>query len=49
MPKSPMDDAHKCLSNLIEALEEVMRQSSSSKMKEQGEEVEHIGAIKENS
>ncbi|KAK2411231.1 AAA-ATPase ASD, mitochondrial [Trifolium repens] len=48
MPKSPMDDAHKCLSNLIEALEEVMRQSS-SKMKEQGEEVEHIGAIKENS
>ncbi|KAL2344345.1 hypothetical protein Fmac_005630 [Flemingia macrophylla] len=22
MPKSPLDDAHKCLSNLIEALEE---------------------------
>ncbi|GAU32847.1 hypothetical protein TSUD_209150 [Trifolium subterraneum] len=45
MPKSPMDDADKCLSNLIEALEE-MKQCS--KIKEQGDEVEHIGAIKEN-
>jgi chaperone BCS1 len=45
MPKSPMDDADKCLSNLIEALEE-MKQSS--KIKEQDEEVEHIGVIKEN-
>lgn len=55
MPKSALDDADKCLSNLIEALEEakanakaeeVLRQSSS--IKEEGEELGHFGHIKEN-
>jgi len=51
MPKSPMDDADKCLSNLIEALsdkkaEEVRK--SSGLIKEQDEEVEHVSPIKEN-
>lgn len=51
MPKSPMDDADKCLLNLIQALEEAKteRQNSTSSIKEQDEEVEHIiTPIKEN-
>ena len=54
MPKSPLDDAEKCLSSLIEALEEAaaaatkaeeLRQSSPIK---EDEEHKHNGHIKEN-
>ncbi|CAI8609981.1 unnamed protein product [Vicia faba] len=47
MPKSPMDDADKCLLNLIEALEEV--RGKSGLIKEHDEEVECVSSvIKEN-
>ncbi|TKY55139.1 mitochondrial chaperone BCS1-B [Spatholobus suberectus] len=49
MPKSPLDDAHKCLSNLIEALEEAAKAEELRHIKEDHEElVQQNGSIKEN-
>lgn len=44
MPKSPMDDAERCLSSLIEALEEVKKAAATTKVEEQ----KHHILIKEN-
>ncbi|XP_020231068.1 AAA-ATPase ASD, mitochondrial [Cajanus cajan] len=49
MPKSPLDDAHKCLSNLIEALEEA---AEAEELRQSGtieeELVQQNGSLKEN-
>lgn len=50
MPKSPMDDAERCLSSLIEALEEVKKAAATAKMEEQKQSIliKENGKIKEN-
>lgn len=45
MPKSPMDDAERCLSSLIGALEEVKKASATAKVEEQKQ---RVPIIKEN-